>query len=437
MTRADFDAVLAPLAPPGGPGAAVAVRIGGEIVHAAGYGLANLEWGLPIDPDTVFRIGSITKQFTGAAILRLAERGKLGLDDRIERHLPEYPMNGRTITVRQLLNHTSGIKNVTELPLFAEFQRKDHTLKQAIALFQDLPPDFEPGEKWRYSNSGYILLGAIIETVAGQDYATFLQEEFFGPLGMTRTSYLLDAPIVTKRASGYEPTRSGPVNTSPISMTLPHAAGALGSTVGDLLTWDAALHGGRVLSAESYAAMITPGKLNDGSPTTYGLGLSRGAYRGIDAIGHNGGINGFVSTLEYWPGSDLSVAILANITSFPTASARLALVRRALGLEDVVREIVKASEAELAACEGLYTFEAGPLRLKAKDGALAAAYPRPGSIYRPMGPGAYFLADDPEVTIAFAGAGEAGYEEARITAYDGEPARGVRAPEPQSEGSAG
>ena len=264
----DFDDVLTPLVAPGGPGAAVAIRQHGEVIHAKGYGLANVEWGMPIATDTVFRIGSVTKQFTAAAILKLAEAGKLGIDDPIERHLPDYPVDGRTITVRHLLNHTSGIKSYTAIPeaCWPTLGRNDVSLPEMIDVFKDRPADFQPGERYLYNNSGYILLTAIIEAVSGKRFETFLRETFFAPLGMTRTSYLHDEPIVKKRAAGYAlaPGR-GLVNCGWLAMTWPQGAGALGSTVNDLLAWDAALHGGQVLSAESYDAMIAPGQLGDGS----------------------------------------------------------------------------------------------------------------------------------------------------------------------------
>jgi CubicO group peptidase (beta-lactamase class C family) len=427
MERAEFDAVMTQLAPPGGPGAAVAVRQGAQIVHAAGYGLADIEWGQPIDTDTVFRIGSITKQFTAAAILRLAEAGKLEVDDPIERHLPDYPVGERRITVRHLLNHTSGIKSITGVPGFAtDLSRKDTSLAGMIDVFKELPPDFQPGERYLYNNSGYVLLGAIIEALAGMDYAAFLQREFFEPLGMTRTSYLSDTPIVTKRARGYVPGRDGIVNAPPISMTWPHAAGALGSTVGDLLTWNAALHGGKLLAPESYAAMTTPGALNDGKPMSYAFGLVRQTYREHPTIGHGGGINGFLTNLAHWPDDDLTIVVLANCGAFPIQRAAFGLARRALGLPDLRREAIEASDDELAACAGVYRFDAFPLQFRVKDGALTADFPRPRSVYRPMAPGAFFLADDPEATLEFEDRENGAYQRVAIQAYGGDPVRGVR-----------
>ena len=219
------------LVEPGGPGAALAVRQGDAAPYLAGRGLADVEWRLPITPDTVFRIGSITKQFTAAAIMMLVEEGKLGLDDASNR-ATDYPTPG-AVTIRHLLNHTSGIQNYKGLPNFPE--RTDMTLAELIGLFKDLPPNFAPGERFAYCNSGYVLLGAVIEALSGMDYSTFLLERFFRPLGMRQTRYLYDEPIVPKRARGYSLGAKGIENARTMSMSLPHAAGALGSTVGDLL----------------------------------------------------------------------------------------------------------------------------------------------------------------------------------------------------------
>ena len=428
-TKADFDAVVASHVRAGGPGAAVAVRQRGELIHVAGYGLANVEWGIPIDADTVFRIGSITKQFTAAAIMRLAEAGKLSIDDPIEAHLPDYPVNGRRITVRHLLNHTSGIKSYTGLPnFFAEHSGKALTLVEMIDVFKDLPPDFGPGDKFLYNNSGYMLLGAIIETASGQDYETFLSETFFKPLGMTRTRYLHDQPIVPRRAAGYE-LAPKLVNAAPISMNWPHAAGALGSTVNDLLRWDAALRGGEVVSPASYAAMSAPGRLNDGSPIRYGFGLLAGRYRDHPVIGHNGGINGFVTSLGHWPDDDLTVVLLSNIVTFPVDQAVHALVRRALGLPDVVRTPLFLDEARLSACAGRYRFEVGPLKMTPLEGGLTSDWPRPNSRFQAIADNVFFLEKDPEVTLTFNELRGSAYQRLSIQGY-GDPVPGEREGEP-------
>ena len=429
MRTAEFHDVMNRFVRADGPGAAVAIRQGGEVVHSAGYGLANVEWGVPVDTETVFRIGSITKQFTAAAILELAADGKLAIDDPLERHLPDYPLNGRRITIRHLLNHTSGIKSVTAMPVFAEVMRRDLSLAENIALFRDAPPDFAPGERFLYNNSGYLLLGAIIEAASGMSYEAFLGETFFAPLGLTRTSYLHNDPIVTKRASGYSlaPTLR---NAAPLSMTLPHAAGSLGSTAEDLVAWELALRSGRAVGAANYEAMTTPGRLSDGAPIAYGFGLLNQSYRGHRLVGHGGGINGFLSNLAHWPEHDLTIAILSNCDGFPVQQVAFALARRVLGEPDLAREAIPLDAAALERCAGRYVFDLGQnVAFKVKDGALTAHFPRFNSVFRPFGESAFFLDGDPEVTLTFDNLQDGVFHGMMVGGY-GEPVRSTRAPDP-------
>jgi D-alanyl-D-alanine carboxypeptidase len=406
-----FAAVMEGLVDVAGPGAAVGVRHGDRPPYLAGFGHADLEWGLSITPDTVFRLGSVTKQFTAAAIMLLVEDGKVGLDDPVQSVLADYPTQGRVVTLRHLLNHTSGIVNFNSLPTFPE--RTDLTLAEVVALFKDLPPDFAPGERYVYSNSGYVLLGAVIEAVSGVAYRTFLLERFFKPLGMRQTRYLYDEPIVAKRARGYSVGPKGLENARTMSMTLPHAAGALGSTVGDLLTWTRALRGGQVVSAESYAAMIAPARLNDGSLREYGFGLINLEFRGRTVITHLGGINGFATMMADFPQDDLTVVVLSNLDTFPVERAVLALTRRALDLPDqVARPRISVAAEQLERCAGLYRMDASPwpIEITAADGALTTPIPVPHSRYEPFAPTEYQCVDDPELTLHFDQPGEAGYD---------------------------
>ena len=411
-----YTAVMNAVVDPGGPGAAVGVQHGDRPPYVAGFGLADIEWGTAITADTVFRIGSVTKQFTAAAILLLAEDGKLGLDDTIQSVLTDYPGRERRVTIRHLLNHTSGIPNFNSLPSFPE--RTDLTLAEVIGLFKDLPPDFAPGERCVYSNSGFILLGAVVETLSGMPYRTFLLERIFRPLGMRQTRYLYDEPIVPKRANGYSVGPKGIVNTRTMSMTLPHAAGALGSTAGDLLTWNRALHGGRLLSAQSYAAMIEPGRLNDGSRSEYGFGLLNLTFRDRAVIMHSGGINGFAAMATHFPDDDLTVVVLSNLDIFPVERALLALARRALDLPDFVAQprVTIAADA-LARCAGLYQSQVVtwwlPWKIEAHDGLLTAPFPTPNARYEPLSASEFQCIDDPEITLRFDRPGASGYE--RVT----------------------
>ncbi|HLI67188.1 MAG TPA: serine hydrolase domain-containing protein [Caulobacteraceae bacterium] len=410
-----FDAVMHGLIDPGGPGAAVGVRHGGQAPYVAGFGLADIEWGLPITPDTVFRLGSVTKQFTAAAIMLLVEDGKLGLDDDVRSVLADYPSQDHRITIRQLLTHTSGVANFNSRPDFPE--RTDLTLAEVIGLFKELPPDFAPGERYVYSNSGYVLLGAVIEALSGMAYRTFLLERFFRPLGMRQTRYLYDEPIVPKRARGYSAGPKGIQNARTMSMTLPHAAGALGSTVVDLLTWSQALRSGQAVSAESYAAMTAPARLNDGSLSEYGFGLIGLTFRERTAITHLGGINGFATMLTHFAEDDLTVVVLSNLDSLPVERASLALARRALDLPDApARPRLSIAAADLERCAGLYRVDASPwpTAIAAADGELTAQFPTPNSRYEPFAPAAFQCVDDAELTLRFEQPGEAGYERMTI-----------------------
>ncbi|HEX9901554.1 MAG TPA: serine hydrolase domain-containing protein, partial [Acidobacteriota bacterium] len=220
-----IDAILAQTYKPGEPGAAVLVKKGGQVLFRRGYGLANLELNVPVEPDMVFRLGSITKQFTAVAVLMLAEQGKLSLQDDLSKFLPDFPTQGRTITIEHLLTHTSGIKSYTEIPGWLSLWRKDMSVKEIIDLFRNVPLEFEPGQRWKYSNSGYILLGAVIEKISGQAYEDFIRKNIFEPLGLAHSCYDRMARIIPRRVPGYSLGRAGFENAQFISMTQPYAAG--------------------------------------------------------------------------------------------------------------------------------------------------------------------------------------------------------------------
>ncbi|MCK7490937.1 MAG: beta-lactamase family protein [Comamonadaceae bacterium] len=224
----------------------VLVARGGQIVLRKGYGMANYELSVPNGPETKFRLGSITKQFTAMAILQLESQGKLAVSDTVETVFPGFPNGGR-ITIRHLLTHTSGLPNMTEFPDYAKTMALPSTALETVGRFKDLPLDFEPGERLSYSNSGYVLLGAIIEKVAGRSYEEFVRENIFRPLGMDDTGYDHPDAILKNRASGYEFADDRLANARYIDMTIPHAAGGLTSTVDDLYKWDRALYTDKLL----------------------------------------------------------------------------------------------------------------------------------------------------------------------------------------------
>jgi CubicO group peptidase (beta-lactamase class C family) len=286
---------------------AVLVARGGDVILSKGYGSANLEWNIPNTPVTKFRLGSLTKQFTAASILLLAERGKLTLEDPVRKHMPDAPAAWDTITIFNLLTHTSGIPNFTSLPEYKSLQVVEAPVMKSIATVRDKPLDFPPGEKMSYSNSGYLVLGYVIEHVTGASYEQFVTDNIFTPLGMKDSGYDSNTAIIPRRAAGYAPSAAGPVNAGFIHMSIPHAAGALYSTTEDLLRWEQSLFGGKLISAASLAKMTTPFK-ND-----YAFGLTVLTASGRKVIQHGGGIEGFNTFLAYYPDTKVTIAVLANI----------------------------------------------------------------------------------------------------------------------------
>ena len=288
---------------------AVLVAKDGAPLLDKGYGYANLEWQIPNTPTTKFRLGSLTKQFTAAAILLLEERGKLKLDDPVKRYLPDAPAAWDKITIFNLLTHTSG------LPSFTEFSEKEGqntiptTPQQLVARFRYKPLDFKPGEGWHYSNSGYVLLGCLIETISGQHYADFLRENIFAPLGMHDSGYDSNESIIPRRAQGYSPGKEEPQNAGYVHMSVPFSAGGLYSTTHDLLLWEDGLFGGKVLSAASLKEMTSPFKEN------YALGVFVGEHQGHKVVYHDGDIEGFDTYMAYYPADKVVVVVLGNVQS--------------------------------------------------------------------------------------------------------------------------
>lgn len=287
----------------------VLVARGDQILLSKGYGSANLEWQIPNTPSTKFRLGSVTKQFTAASILLLEERGKLKVEDPVKKYIPDAPAAWDKITIFHVLTHTAGIPNFTSFPDYQSSEPFSTTPEKLVARFRDKPLDFEPGERWSYSNSGYVLLGYLIERVSGQTYEKFVQDSIFTPLGMKDSGYDSNSAVIARRAAGYAPGPNGPVNAGFINMTIPFAAGALYSTTEDLLRWEQGLFGGKLLSPASLEKMITPFK-ND-----YAFGLEVHTNKGRKIVDHNGGIEGFNTELAYYPEDKLTVAVLGNLNS--------------------------------------------------------------------------------------------------------------------------
>lgn len=287
-------------------GSVLVARAGGIIINK-GYGSANLEWNIANTPTTRFRLGSLTKQFTAACVLLLEERGKLSIDDPIGKHLTNSPATWGRITIRHLLTHTTGIPDFTGFRDYYPRVTLPTTVEELIQRFRDKPLEFVPDSRMKYSNSNYIVLGALIEKVGGKTFEQFLQENLLTPLGLKDTGYDSNWNIIPRRAAGYEQSPQGPINAQFIHMSIPHAAGAMYSTTEDLLRWERALFGGKVLKPASLRKMITPYKDN------YALGLIVRSSNGRPSIGHGGGIEGFNTTLRYFPDDQLTIVVLANL----------------------------------------------------------------------------------------------------------------------------
>jgi D-alanyl-D-alanine carboxypeptidase len=291
------------------PGLALKVIRDGKVAKTAAYGRANLELDVPTRPETVFEIGSVTKQFTAAGILLLAQEGKLSVDDKISRHFKDMPPAWDDVTIRHLLTHTSGIKSYTGLDGFQLWRHL--TQAQFIKAIGAQPMESQPGDAWKYCNTGYNLLGYIIENVSGMNYWDFMGRRIFGPLEMHSTTNRLPSLVIPDRASGYEQTNHVWINRDS-DLTEVFAAGAIASTVGDLAKWNAALDGERLLSAASKAQMWTPTKLNDGKATKYGFGWNVDTLEGHINIGHGGSTSGFSASIQRFPDDNLAVIILSN-----------------------------------------------------------------------------------------------------------------------------
>ena len=293
----------------------------GQVVLKKGYGLANMEWRIPNTPDTKFRLGSITKQFTATLVMQLVEQGKIDLTASITRYLPDYPARtGDRVTIHHLLNHTSGIVGYTELPGFGETSRNTYTPTRFLDFFAKQDLLFEPGTKYSYNNSAYFLLGVILEKVTGQTYEQLLSERVFAPAGMKDSGYDSTQPLLSKRAAGYDKRFDGTyANTAFLDMTQPYAAGSLYSTVEDLYRWDQALYEDKLLSAKSKERMFTPGLSN------YGYGWVITTRDGVTTIEHGGGINGFNTLITRNPESKRLIVLLNNTGGAPLGPMSVAI----------------------------------------------------------------------------------------------------------------
>ena len=293
------------------PGLSLAVVQDGRALKLQGYGFADVELKAAVTPDTVFEIGSVTKQFVAVAIMTLVEQGKVGLNDSPAKYLPDLPAAWRAVTIRQLLTHTSGIPDFEEVLGYGAY-RIPTTAEQLIAKVADRPMDFPPGTQWHYSNTGYYLLGLIVEEASGEPYVTVIEKRILGPAGMTRTRSSTPVEIIAGRASGYALEGGRVENRDPIQPTAVGGAGDLVSTASDLVRWNAFLDARSVLANESYAQIWTDQPLADGSPSGYGFGWFVTPVRGHRAREHSGGTAGFSSDILRLPDDRVTVIVLTN-----------------------------------------------------------------------------------------------------------------------------
>ena len=404
---AKIDALAAErLSAPGAAGLSVAVAQRGKLLHAKGYGSADLELDAPANEATMFRIGSVTKQFTAAIVMRLVERKELALDDELSKYVPEFPLQGRRVTIRQLLTHTSGIKSYTELTdAWRKVWPLELTHAELLALVEGKPFDFEPGADFRYSNTGYYLLGMVIEKVTGASYAEALEKELCGPLGLVRTRYDSNRDLIKNRAQGYAFDEGRLVNDQPLGMAQPGAAGGIVSTAGDLVRWQMALTSGKVVSPESFRRMRTSTALPNGHDPCYGFGLRVGEWNQKPRIEHGGGIFGFNSILLWLPDEDFHVAVISNGEELRSEELADAITYALLGLE---RPAVKDDPIPadlLARASGDYSFAGIGLEAKVfeREGKLCLQASGQDSFRLLWQGGQEFRAEfDPDVRVVFA-----------------------------------
>ncbi|HWM86992.1 MAG TPA: serine hydrolase domain-containing protein [Kofleriaceae bacterium] len=385
-------------------GFSVAVVWRGDLVLAKGYGLADIDTRRPVAADSIFRIASVTKQFTAAAVMKLVDAGKIRLDDPITAYLPDYPTREK-ITIRQLLTHTSGVKSYTELPSFPDDMTASMSRAQLVAKFAAEPLDFEPGARWHYSNSGYYLLGMVIEAVSGRSYADYLDANVFASAGLADTASCPDAQDYPRAAHGYRQNAGKLEPPAPLSMAYPFAAGALCSTAADLVTWGRALATHRIVDESAWKQMTSPVVLSDGSSFRYGFGLFLDDLAGHPSVSHGGGINGFASALRLYPADDLYVAVLVNTEESSLADLlSVEIARSVLGVPEpeVTDQPIPAADA--AAIAGTYRFDTigTTVEVYVKDGAVMTrnAGSTQSARLRAQGDGSY-LVPELEARILF------------------------------------
>jgi CubicO group peptidase (beta-lactamase class C family) len=327
------------------PSASFAVIRGNDTLAFGAHGLANVDaWKAPT-ATTIYEIGSITKQFTSAAIMKLVEQGRVKLDDDLSKYVPQFPLQGKKVSIRQLLNHTSGIHSYTSSKEWEKTWNDDLSPDAIVKFVAADTFDFAPGTAYRYNNTGYVLLGMVIEKASGQKYANYLDAQFFKPLGLRQTSYCPSKTSDPSFALGYSKAPGASVRAKFLHLSHPFAAGALCSTVGDFVKWQRALDGGKVVSPASYALMSTADSLNSGRKINYGFGLVPGMFNGHKTVSHTGGIPGFATAATYVPDDSLSIVVFTNFDGESPNRLVQNLLRVAYGEAPVGRGVAAAPAA--------------------------------------------------------------------------------------------
>jgi D-alanyl-D-alanine carboxypeptidase len=380
------------------PGLAVVVLREDDVVMAQGFGHADADRTGPISDGTVFQLGSISKQFLAALVLALVEGQRLSLDDAVVSHLPDFAQLPPELTVRHLLNHTSGVRELLFEPQaqagFEDLSRSSTELEDFV---RQLPVDFPPGSRWSYSNTNYLLLGFLVERMAGESYDAQLAARFFRPLELTSLHHCKSLPLLPAEAQGHWWHDGAIAPSPPENMNWIRGDGGLCGSAIDLARWTRLLATGRIVSPESYGQMIAATALADGSTVDYGLGLSLVGPEGLRRFGHNGTMAGYTATTVYYPEEALTVVVLANLGDARPESIEQPIARRLLGLPEPEFRVVPFSAEERQRYTGSYDIGIFDVHIVERDGNLWLEMPRPG----PTTPLSYlgdgvFAGDDPE-----------------------------------------
>ncbi len=377
------------------PGATVIVTKDGKTLFRKAYGMSDMQAKRSMQPDDVMRLGSITKQFTAVSILTLVDEGKLALSDTVQSVFPDYPDTGKKITIEHLLTHTSGIPSYTSKPGFFSMMDKDLSVAEMVNSFKNDALEFEPGSRYNYSNSGYFLLGAIIEKVSGDSYAKFVEKRLFQPLGMTHTAYEGHERGQHTQAAGHAANAGGFVASKVISMSLPYAAGSLRSSVDDLAKWDAAISAGKLLKPATWKRAFSDYMMSNGQGAHYGYGWSLGQLEGSPMIAHGGGINGFSTYALRLPDEKVYVAVLTNSDSGIARPEVLAsrLAASAMGKDIPEFTALKLEGKALDQFSGVYKIDEKNRRNFVRDGdkLIMTRTNGPRTVLQAYAPNAFFV----------------------------------------------